>query len=237
MMANSDHFFQTFICTHCNHIIRTPIYCGNRFCPICSVPRLARVRRRLKYLVKETKMPSGSGFKHLTLTIRNQDDLPKMLKDIVKSFSRLRHRAAWKTRVSGGAFVLEVTGTPGNWHGHIHAALVARYFPFRLLLKLWKEVSSGQGVYIQDKPVGMVVSHLCKYLSKPDVPDQVIEEVTAELKSYRMFQPFGCWYHLMKEYVDEGFHCPDCKKRSWILYETYYTNLLLAVHSARPLEK
>jgi len=187
--------------------------------------------------VKETKMPSGSGFKHLTLTIRNQDDLPKMLKDIVKSFSRLRHRAAWKTRVSGGAFVLEVTGTPGNWHGHIHAALVARYFPFRLLLKLWKEVSSGQGVYIQDKPVGMVVSHLCKYLSKPDVPDQVIEEVTAELKSYRMFQPFGCWYHLMKEYVDEGFHCPDCKKRSWILYETYYTNLLLAVHSARPLEK
>ena len=166
-------------------------------------------------------MPTGSSFKHLTLTISNEKDLPEMLQSIVKSFRRLRQRAAWKNKVSGGAFVLEVTGRPGNWHAHIHALVVARYFPFHQLLKLWKEVSSGQGVYIQHKPVSQVVSHLCKYLSKPDVPDQVLEEVSAELKSYRMFQPFGCWFKLMKEYVDKGFACPECHQRAWIPYDIF----------------
>ncbi|MBA7673498.1 hypothetical protein ES703_81696 [subsurface metagenome] len=225
-MTNSYHFFQTIICAHCGHEIKTPVYCGNRFCPICSRPRLARVRRRLKFLVKETKMPTGSTFKHLTLTIQNQDDLPKMLKAIVKSFRRLRQRADWKNRVSGGAFVLEVTGRPGNWHAHIHACLVAKYFPFDLLLELWKKVSTGQGVYIQHKPVSMVVSHLCKYLSKPDVPDQVMEEICAELKSYRLFQPFGCWYKLMKKYVENQFLCPECSSHTWLPSDIWYDQLI-----------
>lgn len=214
------------MCAHCGHEIRTPVYCGNRFCPVCSIPRLARVRRRLKFLVKNTKMPTGSTFKHLTLTIRNQDDLPKMLKAIVKSFNRLRHRADWKNRVSGGAFVLEVTGRPNNWHAHIHALLVAQYFPFDLLLKLWKQVSSGQGVFIQHKPVNMVVSHLCKYLSKPDVPDLVLEEVTAELKSYRMFQPFGCWFKLMKKYIENEYLCPECNSHTWLPSDIWYDRLV-----------
>lgn len=223
--SKSYHFFQTIICTHCGHEIKIPVYCGNRFCPVCSVPRLARVKRRLKFLVKNSTIPRGAGFKHLTLTIRNQDDLPKMLQDIVRSFRRLRQRAAWKNRVKGGAFVLEVTGRPGNWHAHIHAIIVAYYFPFDHLLKLWKAVSSGQGVYIQKKPESQVISHLCKYLSKPDVPDLVLDEVSAELKSYRMFQPFGCWFKLMKLYVDKKPGCPECKSHSWLPYDIFYNSL------------
>ena len=179
-------------------------------------------------------MPTGSTFKHLTLTIQNQHDLPEMLKGIIKSFRRLRQRAAWKNKVSGGAFVLEVTGRPGNWHAHIHAVLVARYFPFDILLKLWKEVSSGQGVYIQHKPVGIVVSHLCKYLSKPDVPEQVMEEVSAELKSYRMFQPFGCWFKLMKLYVKKKYPCPKCGEQCWLPYDIFYNSLTTKYREFQP---
>lgn len=224
-MTNSYHFFQTLICSHCGHEIKIPVYCGNRFCPVCSVPRLARVKRRLKFLVRNSTIPRGAGFKHLTLTIRNQDDLPKMLKDIVRSFRRLRQRAAWKNRVLGGAFVLEVTGRPGNWHAHIHTILIAYYFPFNALLKLWEQVSSGQGVYIQKLPPKQVINYLAKYLTKPDVPDLVLDEVAAELKSYRLFQPFGCWFKLMKKYKDKTAGCPECKQHSWLPEDIWYGQL------------
>ncbi len=61
------HEFREVTCTHCGHTITVPVYCGNRFCPICSVPRLSRVRRRLNWIVDHVDPPRGYGIKFLTL--------------------------------------------------------------------------------------------------------------------------------------------------------------------------
>lgn len=218
----SDHEFITIICTHCGHQISVPVYCGDRFCPVCSVPRLSKVKRRLKFLVRNTNPPRGSSFKFLTLTIRNQDDLPTMLHDLTRSFRRLRQRASWKRTVQGGAFVLEVKGHPGNWHAHLHAVIVSYYFPFDKLLRLWKSVSSGQGVYIKRISPSQTINYITKYLTKPSVPDEVRSEIAVNLHSFRLFQPFGCMFKLMKTYIDKKRGCPQCGSHAFMPYDIWY---------------
>lgn len=154
--------------------------------------------------------------KHLTLTIRNMQDLPQMLKHLVGAFRRLRQRKLWKSNVEGGAFVLEVTGAPGNWHAHIHAVLYCRWIGWESLRDSWRSVSGSPGVYIQRIPRLEVVRYLTKYITKP--ASESAEEGAAlnALKGYRLFQPFGCWLKVLREYIPEPFLCPNCKARDWI---------------------
>lgn len=220
-----DHEFREITCLHCGHKITVPIYCGNRFCPICSIPRLSRVRRRLNWICSHVEPPRGYGFKFLTLTIRNEPDLPEMLKHLVKSFRKLRQRAFWKQYVRGGAFVLEVTGRPGNWHAHLHSVIEARFITYIKLLALWKTVSGSQGVWIEKLPKRNIVGYLTKYLSKCSAPDLVTDEISQSISGYRLFQPFGSWYAVNLTFQTEKRGCPNCGFHSWLPSDILYRQL------------
>jgi len=221
----AEHQFTTVICGHCGHQLTVPVYCGNRFCPVCSAPRLSRVRRRLNWIIQRAELPQGYGIKFLTLTVSNQPDLANMLKFLTSVFRKLRQRAFWKQYVRGGAFVLEVTGRPGNWHAHIHAVIEARFIPYDLILSKWKSVSGSQGVYITRIPKRNVVGYLTKYLTKSSVPPEITDEVSFHISGFRLFQPFGCWYSISLEYRDSPPGCPKCGSHSFYPIDILYRKL------------
>jgi len=216
------HLFFKMVCSSCSHNFDVPVYCGSRFCPVCSVRRRNRVRNRLQHLVKNCDHPKGHGYKHLTLTISNQANLAGMTKEIVASFRKLRNRQYWKNNVDGGAYVLEITGNPGNWHVHIHIVMMSRFMPFDRLLGLWMKVSSGRGVYIQQIPPSAVIGYLTKYITKSDISDDLQEEMNDELHDKRLFNPFGTWHTLAKTYVQPKHVCPECGNSGFMPFDLIY---------------
>lgn len=217
-----DHLFIRLCCSQCGKSFDVPVYCGDRFCPVCSVRRNNRVKKRLDFLIKRCKQPRKFGFKFLTLTISNQPDLSGMVKEIVAAFRKLRNRQYWKNNVDGGAYVVEIKGNPGNWHVHLHIVMQSRYMPFDSLLKLWMKVSSGRGVYIKQIPPAQVISYLTKYLTKPDVSDLALIEINAEMQNVRLFSPFGTWHSLCQEYRQPPTACKDCGSSSFMPWDLIY---------------
>lgn len=228
------HDFITIACERCGKTIEVPVYCGNRFCPVCSKRRLNRVRRRLDWIISQYRLPRGYRFKHLTLTVPNQQYCDDMVKHLIKSFRKLRQRAAWKNRVLGGAYVLEITGRPNNWHVHIHAIIVSRYFDWDQIFKLWLGCSGGRGVFIQNIPAGQVTRYLTKYLSKPSVPDMVLEDVNWALKGTRLFSPFGDWHALNLKYLVPKCLCKECGGANWYPLSLVYSDHLSAFSKELP---
>lgn len=229
---DGSHSFTTIICEHCGHQISVPVYCGNRFCPICSRPRLARVRRRIEFMVKHTEKRNGYSFKHLTLTVRSKNDLPGMLRSLSASFRRLRQRPLWKRSVSGGAFVFEVTHKEGAFHAHIHSIIYSKFIDWNALLLLWMSVSDGRGVYIQRIPEHQIVRYLTKYISKPSSNPSIACDVQDSLSHFRLFSPFGTWYNISKDFVDEKPGCPKCGSRALIPIDIFYSYNRSAVNLA-----
>jgi predicted nucleic-acid-binding Zn-ribbon protein len=217
-----NHRYRQLCCSHCGAEITVPIYCGNRFCPVCSRPRLSRVRRRLDFLIKNTSKESGYGLKFLTLTIPNQTDLQTMLQHLTRSFRRLRQRAEWKRRVLGGAFVLECSGSSSGWHAHLHAIVFAKYISFERLLRMWLRCSGGRGVYIKQIPPSVATGYLTKYLSKPAIADVDLQLAAEEIKRYRLFQPFGIWMALLKDFSETKPGCPNCGSHSFFPLDLIY---------------
>lgn len=216
------HKFITILCSNCGDRFDVPVYCGDRFCPICSVARRIRIRNRLEFLVKNVSRRTGYNFKHLTLTIKNQKNLALMTSDIVKCFRNLRKTRSWKTHVCGGAFVCEITGYSGNWHVHLHVIIQSKYYPFKEILHHWMKLSPGRGVYIQNIPKNQIVRYLTKYLTKSDVPDADHYEMNQALKGMRLFQPFGDWFSINRLYIKPAQHCRKCDKPCFCLYgETF----------------
>lgn len=221
-----EHQYINILCTHCGHNFFVPIYCGNRFCQICSVKRQSRVRRRLKWLTSQVEPPRGYGFKHLTLTISNMPTLDDMVKKLTKSFRRMRQRAYWKNNVIGGAFVIEITGHPGDWHAHIHAIIEARWMNYDRLKAIWIACSGSTGIYITRLSKNKVVNYLTKYLTKSGVSEELQMCMSDALKSARLFNPFGKWYAMNCLYRQPKPGCPACDDADLILcslayYDTY----------------
>lgn len=203
------------VCTKCGYDFKAPVSCGNRFCEVCSGPRRRRVRAKLSSLVDATRLPFAHSLRHLTLTVPNQTDLSAAHRHLVHSFRRLRQRAFWRNKVRGGAVVFELTGAPGTWHLHLHAIIVSRYLPHSLLVKHWKQVSGGIGVYITCRPPKVVLRYLTSYLSKCSLSAEHAQEASDSLKQSRIFSCFGTWHDLIKTIPPILSVCPKCGDVSW----------------------
>jgi len=206
------HEYLTLYCRNCGHHYAVPVPCKNRFCAVCCSIRFSKIRRRLNGMVEKQKSQPNQDIRFLTLTITSEHNIDSMVNRIQKSFRRLRQRARWKRRVTGGAFVIEITRPGGKWHAHIHAIICGSYFPFKSLLDQWMQVSTGRGVYIKKIPAGVAVNYLNKYMTKPDYSlsedDQL--EVSHCLKKARLFQPFGTWHGWQKELKNLHPACKSC---------------------------
>lgn len=212
-LFENDHPFISIFCTHCGDVKKVPVYCGNRFCQTCAGPRTMRVRDRISWLIKHRNKRKGTMIKHLTLTIRNNADLPAMVKSIVASFRRLRQRKAFKEAIIGGVFVIELTNTGNDWHAHIHAVVQSFRIEWAELRDMWYKCSHGSsGVFIQNIPPVEAVRYLTKYIALCDLSTDNQLIATDVLKNYRLFNPFGEWYAINKEYVRPVSVCSVCKE-------------------------
>src|SRR4030067_3765569 len=143
VILSAVHQFRRLVCSGCGNEIVVPIYCGNRFCPTCSLPRRLRVQARLEHILRNLEILPKHGISHLTLTIPNSDTVQAGCKKLVKAFRRLRATRRWKSLVHGGAFVIETTGEPGKWHVHLHVVIQNIFFPQPELSAAWLKYSGG----------------------------------------------------------------------------------------------
>lgn len=208
--SQSFHKYRRLICLGCGRQVDIPIYCHNRFCPICGKPRMLRIRRKLTKFLKIYALPQKHAFRMITLSVPNTDDLPGGIDFLLKSFRRLRQRAYWKTVVDGGAFVIEIKGNPGNWHPHLHILVSSRYLSWNILHKQWNHVSGGLSVYISNLPAKRVVNYMLKYITKPSVIDANLDHVSNALINKRLFQPFGSFHSQFSKIPKDKYLCPRC---------------------------
>jgi len=220
-VRDPNHKYVTVVCTHCGHYATVPIYCGNRFCNICHSQRQKRVMKRISWLVKNRPVVRGTMLKLLTLTVKNDTDLPRMVKHLLKSFRRLRQRKYFKQRVSGGAFVVELTNKGKGWHAHLHCIIQSQRIDWEKIRDLWRICSNGStGVDIRNRDPLTCIRYLTKYISKSELPDELQFEASAALRGYRLFNPFGSWYAINRTYVQEKTPCPNCNvPGKYLLYE------------------
>jgi len=218
MQTNNQqyHAYITLYCSCCGHQYRIPKPCQDRFCPTCSYVRTGKIRRRIRYLVEKQYQVPGQDVRFLTLTIANQTNLDHMVRSLQRSFRRLRQRSFWKRKVTGGAFVIEITRPNNSWHAHVHAIIAGDFIPFKKLLEQWIQVSTGRGVYIKKIPKAAIIGYLTKYITKPDssLSDYDKYSVSDSLKGTRLFQPFGTWHGWNRDFKTEKPACKVCGDRS-----------------------
>ncbi len=152
----------------------------------------------------------GEIYKHITFTIVSESDPRSMQKGLVRSFRRLRQRSFWSNLVSGGIYVLEITGRPGKWHVHIHVLCSALRIPWHRLRREWQKVSNGRGVYIQNIPKKAMVAYLTKYVTKSSIPPRFQRIASDALRGAHLFTVFGCFHSLRKDIPKLIPHCPEC---------------------------
>jgi hypothetical protein len=156
------------------------------------------------------------------LTIKNTEEIAPGFAHLLKSFRKLRSKKLWKSNVAGGAFVLEVTGVPGNWHCHLHAVIQSRYIPQAQLSRAWLNVSGAVYVWIKRTATNRIVAYLTKYLAKPSVLEEHELDVSHCLTGFRLFQPFGSWLKISCFIQKKPFFCERCGQSAWIPLDIWY---------------
>ena len=186
--------------------VRLWIYrCCDRLCPLCSAQRSRKVADQLRAV-----MLTGQATRHIVLTVRTDTDttLAESLNHLRTSFAKLRRTPEWKEKISGGAYVIEITRNPkdGRWHPHIHILARGVYFPLRLLSALWAGITTdSMNVWITQANARHA-NHLAKYAAKPPRletwPVEAIQEYALATHGARMVQTFGSFHALKLEDSD-----------------------------------
>lgn len=213
----SEHNWRTLYCAFCGATNQVIVDCGHRFCPFCGKRRAARIRDRLNFLLKSCQKFPKARLKMLTLSTTNCADLDAGIKHLVSSFRRLRQRRIWQRHVYGGAFVIEIKGSPGSWHPHIHAIIYSYFIPWAALRSAWHHVSQGTAVWISDISDDRAKGYVTKYLTKPDVDAVYLDQVSTSLRSFRLFSRFGDWHSIIiPKYVYDP-PCKQCGRSDWVI--------------------
>lgn len=213
------HTFKTFVCLHCGEMITVAQYCGNRFCVVCGSYKRKRIQSRLKHIFSLVKQDYEYRLKFLTLTIGNQKEIKPAVKHLCHSFSKFRNSKEWRQKVLGGIYVIEVTGSPGAWHVHIHAIVLAKYYDVYQISKTWKKYSGGKIVDIRIARTNTLSTYLSKYISKSSVKSEYLNHVSSEMKSIRLINPFGNFIGYAKSFKKRPTICKQCGHSFWQLYE------------------
>ena len=112
-------------CRSCGHVHKLQTRCNRKWCPVCARQIAAKRAAKLQAAALTFRWPL-----FLTLTVENvesNDYSRDFVRDLRRSFGKLRQRKLWKKRVKAGAAAIEITNTGRGWHPHIHALLDCRW--------------------------------------------------------------------------------------------------------------
>lgn len=213
---SQDHEWIEVTCGHCQHSFKVPIKCRNRFCPTCSRGRQSRVRRRISNLINSVPKLEYRTFKLLTLTIPNSQTCEEGYKNLTKAFRRLRQRLWWKSKVTGGCYVVEVTKGQNGYHVHMHVICQALMLPIDEFRREWIHVSGAHIVDVRAMWNIDAANYLTKYLTKVKGDSRFVLEIGIGLKGKRLYQPFGSWHALDLSIPKIKYACPKCQSDAWI---------------------
>ena len=124
--------------------------CKLRWCPICRDVSRMIVTKAVEAWLAIQKYP-----KMITLTLCHSDDpLDLQVKRIYDSFRKLRRRAFFERRISGGVwfFQLKFNKDTQQWHPHIHCLVAGKFLPHGELKKLWHKIT-GDSYVVDIRPV------------------------------------------------------------------------------------
>lgn len=188
--------------------------CRHRVCPFCATSRSAHVAHQLEELLSKMKRPRA-----IILTVKSTDrPLDEQLRSLRHHFARLRRHKPWLERVKGGAYTVEITinKDTGLWHPHLHIIYDGLFMPFKLLQRLWHEITGHSAiVWIQDITARyQAAAELAKYIGKVQGIDRMNDE---QLRTYaravsgtRMVQTFGSVHgSQVKDQQPEPADCPN----------------------------
>jgi hypothetical protein len=213
--SKESHEFHEIFCCTCGEIKAVPVYCKNRFCPVCAQSRKFKIQERLRRLIDLEKPTHSRRLKHLILTQKNSRDPAEGADRIVRAFKRLRQTALWKSKSISGAWVIEVTGSPEHWHVHIHAVIISKFISVLELTDEWTKLTRATHVKLLEITPEDAIDYLSKYVTKGKFNPLHVLEIAAALRSTRMFNVFGLWHNAKIAKVKLVCTCPICKGTKW----------------------
>lgn len=211
-----DHQFRRLYCGTCGHPVDVPILCADRFCWLCSRIRAAKIRRRLRFILKNLSQLPGYFPAMITLSVQNSPDLEAQVKHLIASFRRLRQTRSWKFHVAGGATIIEIKMGKDGWHAHIHAIVYMQWYPFKKLLKNWERASGGSQVFITRVSHDKAIYYTTKYVSKSELTGDDKVNASSVLKRYRLFQRFGDWSMIRLPKLYSDAQCDKCGEEGFV---------------------
>lgn len=156
----------------------------------------------------------------LTLAKQNCTDLQEGIDDIIKSFRRLRQTQFWNKHVIGGLFVIEITGSPGSWHPHLHCFIYSLRIRWDDIRDYWSRCSrGGQSVWIANVSHDKAIYYVTKYVTKPGSDPEYSQLLDHAMKGRRMFQRFGEFQDIK---LPKHLTCRPCEKCGGDLWITEY---------------
>jgi hypothetical protein len=136
----------------------------------------------------------------ITLTVRSTNaDLRQALDNLRASFAKLRRHQAWKDRVCGGVYTLEITFNKrtGQWHPHLHLIVEGSYFPQDELKSAWHQ-ATGDSFIVDIRAVhdrAKAAAYIASYVSKGSDPDAIPHDRLVQwldgVTGVRFLQTFG----------------------------------------------
>jgi hypothetical protein len=214
------------ICTHCGRPRVIWESCGDRIrCHQCRLDWMRDTRRRFQPVL-DAMAGSGGRIRFLTLTVNNGADLGERVEHLERSFRRLKQRVTWRRNVEGAIRVLEIAGSPGDWHPHFHILFTGNYIPQKEMADTWKEIT-GDSCIVDIRHAGSgVVKELFKYTVKDAglLPD-ALDEIAAVLHNKNVVVVLGRFYRRQVAPPRRPSACPDCGANAWALEGVFYADV------------
>ena len=118
-------------------------YCKKSTCDPCARWKAGRQAERILRFI------GGRPCHHVVLTLQRTDEpLRRQLKQLLKSFTKLKKRRCWTRNIRGGARFIHVDhdGFNGIWGPHMHLILEAENLPSHLFEQAWSKITEGSWV-------------------------------------------------------------------------------------------
>lgn len=109
------------VCTCCGSKKNAEAHCRRRWCPACAY--IVQRDRVGKFAAATTTMQWPLA---IMLSIPSTTD-PEAIRDLRKSWSKMRRRKLIESKISGGISTVEVTEGDHGWHPHLHILADCRW--------------------------------------------------------------------------------------------------------------